>query len=232
MLPATIPSGRLTLAERTPSALSEDPMTFSRPVLIRTASAIILSMAVAACSSAGATSAAGGTPGATTATSAPIVTVAPTAPGTTVAATQAATVATPAAAGGVPDCSGGQIGRKAYRLPGIDAQLYCGPATASMTAGGTTVQVSGGWCETNAAGYTVSIGTQLFGNPDASLEPDLLVVLVDPGTGIGTVSGVVNHHHWLIVGGTIVFAADKKSGTWTGPNVSGGTASGSFTCGA
>jgi hypothetical protein len=115
-------------------------------------------------------------------------------------------------------------------MSGFQAQHYCGPATASVTVNGATTQISSGWCETNAAGFSVAIGTQLFGSPSASQEPDLLIVLVDPTTGAGPISGVVNHHGFLITASPVVFAANKLSGTFTGPALVGGDVSGSFTC--
>jgi hypothetical protein len=147
-----------------------------------------------------------------------------------VAPSLAASTAPSVAAGGLPDCSGGQIGRKAFTVSGFQAQHYCGPAIASVTVNGATTQISSGWCETNAAGFSVAIGTQLFGSPDVSQEPDLLIVLVDPTTGAGPISGVVNHHGFLITASPVVFAADKLSGTFSGPALVGGDVSGSFTC--
>ncbi len=90
--------------------------------------------------------------------------------------------------------------------------------------------MTGGWCETTVAGFSVSIGTQLFGSPDVSQEPDLLLILVQPTTGDGPVSGVISHHHYLLTGSPVQIAADKLSGTFSGPGIVGGTVSGSFKC--
>jgi hypothetical protein len=204
-------------------------MTLSRPFFVRVSSALILSLVVAACGAAGATTQPAGTPGAPTpAAAAATPAVASAAP--SLAASLAASTAPSVAAGGLPDCSGGQIGRKAFTMSGFQAQHYCGPATASVTVNGATTQISSGWCETNAAGFSVAIGTQLFGSPDVSQEPDLLIVLVDPTTGAGPISGVANHHGFLITASPVVFAADKLSGTFSGPALVGGDVSGSFTC--
>ena len=208
-------------------------MTQSRPVFVRISSALILSLVVAACGAAGATAPPASTPGAATpAAAAPTPAAASVAP--TLAASPAPTVAASTApsvaAGGIPDCSGSQIGRKAFTMSGFEAQRYCGPATASVTVGGATTQFSSGWCETNAAGFSVSIGTQLFGSPDASQEPDLFIVLVDPTTGDGPISGVANHHNFLLVSPPLTFGPGKKSGTFSGTGIVGGAISGSFTC--
>ena len=183
----------------------------SRPLLLKAASVLALSLALAACGSSGATPSAGAaTPSA--------------------GATAAPSAMASAMAGGMPDCSGGQIGRKAFQMFGMEAQHYCGPATATVTLAGTTATISSGWCETNSAGFAVAIGTQLFGSPTPEQELDLLVVLVDPTTGVGSVSGVVNHHNWLLTAGPVSFGAGKMSGTFSGTAIVGGAVSGSFTC--
>lgn len=212
-------------------------MTLSRPVFVRISSALILSLVVAACGSAGATTPPASTPGAPTPAAAAATPAAASAAPTvaasaapSLAASLAASTAPSVAAGGLPDCSGGQTGRKAFTMSGFQAQRYCGPATASVTVGGATTQFSSGWCETNAAGFSVSIGTQLFGSPSASQEPDLFLVLVDPTTGDGPISGVANHHHFLLVTPPLTFGPGKTSGIFSGTGVVGGAISGSFTC--
>jgi len=208
-------------------------MTLLRPVFVRISFALILSVVVAACGAAGATTPPASTPGAPTPAAAAATpaaaSVAPTAAAST-APTAAASTAPSVAAGGLPDCSGSQIGRKAFTMSGFEAQRYCGPATASVTVGGATTQFSSGWCETNAAGFSVAIGTQLFGSPDVSQEPDLFLVLVNPTTGDGPISGVANHHGFLLVTPPLTFGPGKTSGTFSGTGVVGGAISGSFTC--
>jgi hypothetical protein len=132
---------------------------------------------------------------------------------------------------GGSDCPAGLTsGHQKYTLNGLETWHMCGPATATVTVGGATVQISSGSCTTNAAGFAVAVGTQIFGTPDPSTEPDLLVILVDPTTGQGSVSGVASHKHWLFNGG-ISFGAGKLSGTFAGTTLVPGTAiRGSFTC--
>lgn len=110
------------------------------------------------------------------------------------------------------------------------AHLGGGPATATVTLGSTAVQLTSGWCETNAAGYSVAIGTQLFGSPSPAQEPDMLNILANPTTGSGSIGGVVGHKHWLLIGRSVAFGAGKMSGTFTGSDISGAAVNGSFTC--
>ncbi|HEX7613545.1 MAG TPA: hypothetical protein VF371_12300 [Candidatus Limnocylindrales bacterium] len=196
-----------------------------RPGLLRPLSLVILGLAMTACSSAGSSAA--------PATNAPQVSSAassaplPAATGTT-AASLAPSVA---AGGGTGDCSASLTGGHVkYTLDGFEAWHFCGPATATVTLGSTTVQITSGWCETNAAGYSVAIGTQLFGSPSPTQEPDMLNILADPTTGSGSIGGVVAHKHWLLIGQSVTFGAGKTSGTFAGSDVSGAAVHGSFTC--
>ncbi len=205
-------------------------MPTHRSAIIRTISILLLSLAATACSAAVASTAPGPTSGGPTGT-ASLLSMAPISSAVASSVTPAGITPPPASpASGIPDCSGGQIGRKAFKTGGFDAQLYCGPATASVTASGVTGSIASGWCETNAAGFAVSIGTQLFGSPNVSQEPDLLIILVNPTTGAGSISGVVSHHGFLLTSSPIHFGASKLSGTFSGQGIVGGTVSGSFKC--
>jgi hypothetical protein len=161
--------------------------------------------------------------------SAPASAVVSAAPAQSVAV--ATTVPSVAPVSGGSDCPAGLTsGHQKYTLDGFEAWHMCGPATASVTLGGTTRQIASGSCTINAAGYAVAIGTQLYGSPDPSLEPDLLVILADPTTGSGSISGVVAHKHWLL-NGSVVYGAGKLNGTFAGTTLVPGTAvHGSFTC--
>lgn len=191
-----------------------------RPVLIA-----LVAIAATACSSSAATPPPATAPAATSAAS--VV--------SSVAATSAASLApsSPSVApgGGTSDCAAGLTsGHQKYTLSGFEAWHFCGPATATITLGGSTVTITGGSCVTLGAQYSVSIGTQLFGSPPTSLEPDLLIVYVDATSGAGSISGVLNHKHWLFNDGT-AFGAGKLSGTFSGTTLVPGTAiQGSFTC--
>jgi len=107
----------------------------------------------------------------------------------------------------------------------------CGPATATVTVGGTTAHLSSGSCTTPTADtYQVAIGTQVFGTPPASIEPDFLNIYIVAADGKTDPGGVIDHKHWLIVGATIKFGAGKLSGSFSGNSVGGGAVTGSFTC--
>jgi hypothetical protein len=208
-------------------------MPLLRYAPLKAVSVLVLTLTVAACTAAGATTPVGSTSAgptstaaAATATTTPIVSQI-----ATVAATANGTVpATGGTTGDTPRCAGGQTGRQTFTLSGFQAAHFCGPANARVTAAGATAQITSGWCETSSAGFAASIGTQVFGSPSASQEPDVLIILVDPTTGAGSISGVVDHHHFLLTASPVSFGAGKMSGTFSGTGVVGGAISGSFTC--
>jgi hypothetical protein len=197
------------------------PRGLLRPVFLA-----ILGLAMTACSSADSsvTPATSAPRASSAASSAPL----PAATDTAAAASLAPSLA---AGGGTEDCPASLTGGHVkYTLDGFEAWHFCGPATATVTLGSTTVQITSGWCETNAAGYSVAIGTELFGSPSPTQEPDMLNILADPTTGSGSIGGVVAHKHWLLIGQSVTFGAVKTSGTFTGSDVSGAAVRGSFTC--
>ena len=197
-----------------------------RAGLLEPVSLVILAVVMTACSSGGASAApaSGAAQLPSTASSAPR---AAAATDTIAAASPAPSVAT---GGGTGDCAALTGGHVKYTLDGLEAWHFCGPATATITLGTTTVQLTSGWCETNAAGYSVAIGTQLFGSPSPAQEPDMLNILANPTTGSGSIGGVVAHKHWLLIGRSVAFGAGKLSGTFTGSDISGAAVNGSFTC--
>lgn len=133
---------------------------------------------------------------------------------------------------GTGECPTDQLsGFQKYILNGFETHNHCGPATASVTLGSKTDQITGGSCATNAAGYSVSIGTQLLGSPTTAQEPDLLIITVNPTTGGGSISSVVAHTHWVLNAHPVVFGTGKLSGTFTGVSaLTGAKAHGSFKC--
>ena len=218
--------------------------------LFRSVSLVLLGVAMTACSSGG-----GGAPPAQTS---PLASSALSSAGASAASAQpsggavetvAAASFVPGGTGSAPSSgsggstgSGGPSGTGAcstselsgfqkYNLDGFEADHFCGPATASITLGGTTVQIAGGSCTTNLAGYYVSIGTELFGSPTPAQQPDLLIILVDPTTGSGTINGVIDHKRWLLNRSPVSFGPGKHSGTFSGTTlVPGSAVHGSFTC--
>jgi hypothetical protein len=199
---------------------------------LRPTSIALLVMAVTACGSgAGAsTPVAGGPPSSAPTDSATMATRTATAPTTTAAAPSAAVVVP---SGGSSECQLGATGGHArYTIGGYEAWHMCGPATATVTLGGTTAHISSGSCSVPAPGtYDVAIGTQVFGDAPASLEPDFLNIYIVSADGLADPGGVVSHTGWLLIGARVTFGPNKMSGTFSGPTINPGTTvTGSFTC--
>jgi hypothetical protein len=190
---------------------------------LRLASLVLVALAVTACGSGGASAAPASN--AAPASGVPALVSAP-------AGSQAAVAGSPASSGGSSVCAAGLTsGHMKYTLNGFEAWHMCGPATATVTVGGTTVHISSGSCTTPTADtYAVAIGTQVFGSPPSSIEPDFLNIYIVAADGKTDPGGVVNHAHWLIIGTTINFGGGKLSGTFSGSSVGGGAVTGSFTC--
>ena len=218
--------------------------------LLQPIAVILLVLVVAACSSSGgATRPASGAP-----LSPSGVSVGPSAPATQIVAgaTQSATQRAPQSAtrtptlvpsvGSVPSSappSGGTSvcpasetsGHQQYTLGGFEAWHMCGPATATVKLGSTTAHISSGSCTVPAPGiYDVAIGTQLFGDPPAALEPDFLNIYIVSADGKTDPGGVVDHEGWLLIGVSIAFGPGKMSGTFSGNTYQGTAVKGSFTC--
>jgi hypothetical protein len=122
-------------------------------------------------------------------------------------------------------------GHEQYTLGGFEAWHMCGPATATVKLGGTTAHISSGSCTVPAPGvYDVAIGTQLFGDPPAALEPDFLNIYIVSVDGKTDPGGVVDHKDWLLIGVSIAFGPGKMSGTFSGNTYQGTAVKGSFTC--
>ncbi len=112
-------------------------MTLSRPILLRTFSALILSLTVAGCGAAAATSQPASTPAAQTPAAA---TPDGCDPGSRYAGGSDPGTQHVASGGGQRRLPGGQTGRNPFTLSGFQAQHYCGPATATVTAAGLTAR--------------------------------------------------------------------------------------------
>lgn len=198
-------------------------MPLLRQTLLKAVSVLLLTLTLAACTAAGATTPVGGSTsaaGTATAIMSQMATMA------TMAATANGTNPT---TGDTPNCAGGQTGRQTFTLSGFQAAHFCGPANARVTAAGTTAQITSGWCQTNSAHFTLGIGTQLYGSPSDSQRPDVLTISADL-QGATQISGVVGHHPFLLIGWPVSFGADKLSGTFSGTDQAGDAISGSFTC--
>ena len=201
-----------------------------RSGILRPISIVLLVLAVTACSS-GASSAPPASSGPEA--SGAVSTGSSALAGQTAAATTVApSVAASAPSGGSSACPAGSTGGHAkYTLNGFEAWHMCGPATATVTLGGTTVHISSGFCSVPSPGtWAVAIGTQVFGDPPASVEPDFLNIYIVSADGKTDPGGVVDHKGWLLIGASIAFGPGKMSGTFSGTTRPGTTVTGSFTC--
>ena len=117
------------------------------------------------------------------------------------------------------------------KVGGAPARTFCGPATAKVKIGGTSVGYKQGVCSRSSFGFTINIGTVVLGN--AKKKPDYFGITVDAKAGTHTNSAVavVHGNKSYAVLGTVTLKAGLKSGTFSG-KVFGSPAkiTGSFHC--
>src|SRR6478735_10801041 len=58
----------------------------------------------------------------------------------------------------------------------VQARTFCGPASARITVGGTSIVIRGGECARTSSSFALNIGTVVLG--DAARRPDYLGVTV------------------------------------------------------
>ena len=116
---------------------------------------------------------------------------------------------------------------------GVSVRTFCGPAHATVHAGGKTLQFSGGNCSISGGMLAVNIGSITLGTGKPKYT--YFGLDVNPpkaGSHAGqVVSWQTPGKRASLIPGTVVVAAGLKSGTFSGPVFGGGgTATGSFTC--
>jgi hypothetical protein len=119
-----------------------------------------------------------------------------------------------------------------HTVAGATVRSFCGPARGTAKAAGTTFSFSGGQCSLAGGYFTVNIGSITLPPakpkfsylgidvkpPQAGTHPNQIVTWQAPGRG------------YSVNGATVTITAGMKGGSFTGQLLTGGTASGSFTC--
>jgi hypothetical protein len=128
------------------------------------------------------------------------------------------------------------------KLAGSPARVFCGPAQATARVAGRRLRFTGGVCSTAFGGFSVNIGTKVFGHA-GSAPPyfGLLVESMRPGAhrGGSVLVGFSQGPFAVALaaqGGTaradtqVVLAPDLRSGSFSGEDLFGRRVTGSFTC--
>jgi hypothetical protein len=124
----------------------------------------------------------------------------------------------------------------------VSARTFCGPARATLVVGGKTFRFRGGVCERGAAYISLNIGTVVLGTT-AKPRPEYFGMNVGkvplfggtPATHDGTFpAGLVTGRHlgkgYSLLQATVTLAGGRTHGTFKGPLLGGGTATGTFHC--
>ena len=119
-----------------------------------------------------------------------------------------------------------------HTVGGASVRTFCGPAHATVHAAGKTLHFTGGQCEISGGYFTVNIGSITIGS--SSPKFTYLGIDVKPPKAGSHSSQIVS---WQTPGkrasvlpATVVVNAGLKSGTFSGPLLGGGSATGSFSC--
>jgi hypothetical protein len=115
---------------------------------------------------------------------------------------------------------------------GVIRTFCTGPATATVTAGGTTTVMKGGTCANSGGFYAINVGV-VTGPGFKGAKPNYFGL--DAPTNATTFSNATLAYAVSGTGGYATtnsgtVAANHKSGTFSGTDLEGKTVSGSFTC--
>ena len=141
------------------------------------------------------------------------------------AAIAVAAAAAPSAAARTAACAPG-----VRTVDGSPARVFCGPAKATVHAGGKTIAFTGGLCERSGGMYVLNIGT-FFAGGSKSPRPyfGLLIAKPKPGSyksqSLSFRSGGVSRSSLADV-----TLKTLHSGTFSGRLIGGGQVAGSFSC--
>jgi hypothetical protein len=154
----------------------------------------------------------------------------PSAAGSQAAPESAGTAGGSAGAGG--DCV---IGGTVTEINGKQARVFCGPATATVTVGGTDLDFKDGACEFLGSDLTVNLGTTVIGETTGPDYFGLTAFGVDnlPLTEMPAITWVKDGTGAFLSGSptpTLTISDDQKTIEFSGSVGGGGDASGVIHC--
>ena len=120
-----------------------------------------------------------------------------------------------------------------HTVGGATVRSFCGPAHATAKVGRKTFRFSGGQCAVSNGYFTVNIGSITLGQ---GVKPKFAYLGIDvrpSADGVHhnqVVSWQVPGKGYAVLGATVTVSGGMKRGSFTGNAISGGTATGSFTC--
>jgi hypothetical protein len=152
----------------------------------------------------------------------------------------AATSLAAAAVGGaaVTTCKAGPT-----TFGGAKALVFCGSASAKVSAGGKTFATKGGSCTKTSGSLTVNIGEIVLGS-SSKPKPDYFGLTVGrEAVGVGPAAGKDGVYHGAVVAlvhagkgyalrgnATVTLTGGRSHGTFKASSLDGGNVTGSFAC--
>lgn len=115
---------------------------------------------------------------------------------------------------------------------GVIRTFCTGPATATVSVGGTTTVMTGGTCVNSGGFFAVNVGV-VTGPQFKGAKPNYFGIDVPPNAATFsnvTLAFAANGAGGYATTNSGTVAANHKSGTFSGTDLEGKTVSGSFTC--
>jgi len=139
-------------------------------------------------------------------------------------------IVAPAAAGTASPATTAGCTPGVRSVDGAMARVFCGPAKATVHAGGKTLVFSGGLCERSGGFYVLNMGT-FFAGGSKSPRPYLGLLIAKPKPGTYK-SQTLSFRAGGVSRSALADVTLKTlhSGTFTGRAIGGGRVTGSFSC--
>jgi hypothetical protein len=126
---------------------------------------------------------------------------------------------------------------------GATARIFCGPAIATVHAGGKTFTIKQGLCLKTSGSFTLNVGELVLGVPSKPKPEYFGVTVGREAVGVGPAAGKDGVYHSGVVAvvhagkgyalrgnATVTLKRGRSRGTFAATSLAGGTVTGSFTC--
>jgi hypothetical protein len=120
-----------------------------------------------------------------------------------------------------------------HKIGGGTYRTFCGPAKASVSAGGKALAFKGGSCQRVGGTVALNIGTIPLQGAKLRFEYFGITVFNVPHDGVSKSAAIVWYHKgrsYALLHATVTLKGGRSRGTFTGSLIGGGKESGSFSC--
>jgi hypothetical protein len=97
----------------------------------------------------------------------------------------------------------------------VGLETFCGPATARVKIGGSSVAYKNGRCSRSSGRFTINIGTVVLGNAKKKPEYFATTLAAKPGRHANSAVAIVHGNKIYAVFGTVTLKPGLTSGTFS-----------------